>query len=130
MRKRLALFASIWCCAAAGVGAVASTAGATGPGSGAEVVRDDGTCLTSDGTSSWFFSCRLQIVFGPSGAVTEYLTGSVLTADSSPLPSRAVTDITTADTGVPCLVLDNQVIATVVAGEVTPSGRVTLTCKN
>jgi hypothetical protein len=41
-----------------------------------------------------------------------------------------VTDITTADTGVPCLVLDNQVIASVVAGEVSPSGRVTLTCKN
>jgi hypothetical protein len=94
------------------------------------VIRDGGTCLTSDGTSSWFFSCRLQIVFGPSGAITEYLTGPVITEDSSPLPSRAVTDITTADTGVPCLVLDNQVIASVVAGEVSPSGRVTLTCKN
>jgi hypothetical protein len=130
MRKRLVLFAAICCSAVAGLGAVASTAGATGPGSGAGVVRDGGTCFTTDNTSSWLFSCAFEIVFEPNGAITQYITGSVITADSSPLPSRAVTDITTADTGVPCLVLDGEVITTVVAGVVTPSGRVMLTCKS
>jgi hypothetical protein len=130
MRARRVLLAATCCSAVAGAGGVAATAVATGPGGGAAVIRDGGTCFTSDGTSSWFFSCSLQIVFGPSGAITEYLTGSVLTADSSPLPSRAVTRITTADNGLPCLVLNNVVITSVVAGEVTPSGRVMLTCKN
>src|SRR5947208_3504882 len=97
MRKRSMLFAAICCSAVAGVGAVASTAGATGPGGGAEVIRDGGTCFTSDGTSSWLFSCRVQIVFAPNGSITQYVTGSVISGASSPLPSRAVTDITTAD---------------------------------
>jgi hypothetical protein len=131
MRRRLVLFAAICCSAVAGMGAVASTAGAAGPGSGAGVIRDGGgTCFTTDNTSAWFFSCRFQIVFEPNGAITQYVTGSVLTAGSSPLPSRAVTDITTADTGVGCLVLNNVVITSVVAGEVTPGGRVMLTCKS
>jgi hypothetical protein len=130
MRKRLMLFAAIVCSAAACVGAVASTAGAI-PGNGATVIRDhDGICSTTDNTSSWVFSCKLQIVIQPGGGITQYLRGSVITADSSPLPSSAVTDITTADTGVPCLVLDGQVITTVVAGVVTPSGQVQLTCRS
>src|SRR4051812_32153055 len=108
MCKRLVLLAAICCSAVAGVGAVASTAGATGPGSGAAVIRDDGgTCLTSDNTSSWFFSCRIQIVIEPGGAITQYVRGSV--TDGSPLPSRAVRDITTADNGLPCLVLNGVV---------------------
>jgi hypothetical protein len=128
MRTRLGLFAAI-CCAA--VAAVASTAGATGPGSGAAVIRDDGgTCLTSDGTSSWLFSCRIHIVIEPSGAITQYVTGSVDTADSDPLPASAARDITTADTGIPCLVLNNVVITSVVSGVVTPNGRVMLTCRS
>jgi hypothetical protein len=131
MRKRRVLFAAICCSAVAGVGAVASTAGATGPGSGAAVIRDDGgTCFTSDNTSSWLFSCRVQIVIEPGGAITQHITGSVSTADSSPLPSRAVRDITTADNGLPCLVLNNVVITTVVAGVVTPGGQVMLTCRS
>jgi hypothetical protein len=130
MRKRLVLLAAMCCAAVAGVGAVASTAAATGPGSGAAVIRDDGTCFTSDNTSSWLFSCRIQIVIGPGGAITEYVTGSVITADSGPLPSRAATDITTADNGLPCLVLNNVVITTVVAGVVTPGGQVMLTCRS
>jgi hypothetical protein len=128
MRKRLWLFAAVCCSAVAGVGAVTSTAGAT-PGGGAAVIHDDGgTCFTSDNTSSWLFACRIQIVFQPNGGITQYVTGSVNTADSDPLPSQAVTDITTADNGLPCLVLNGEVITTVVAGVVTPSGRVMLTC--
>jgi hypothetical protein len=91
------------------------------------VVRGDGQCLASDSTGSWLFSCNLQIVFGPSGSITQYITGSVIPGvDSSPLPSKAVTDVT----GGPCLVLDGQVVTTVVAGVVTPSGQVHLTCKS
>jgi hypothetical protein len=129
MRKRLLLFAAICCSAAACVGAVASTAGATGPGNGAAVIRDDGgTCFTTDNTSSWVFSCKIQIVIRPGGAINQYITGSVITEDSDPLPSRAVTDITTADNGLPCLVLNNVAVTSVVAGVVTPSGQVKLTC--
>jgi hypothetical protein len=127
MRKRLGLLAALGCA----VGALAATAGATGPGSGAAVIRDDGgTCFTSDNTSSWLFSCRVLIVIQPGGAITQYVTGSVDTADSSPLPSHAVNDITTADNGLPCLVLNGEVITTVVAGVVTPGGRVMLTCRS
>lgn len=129
MRTQRMLFAAICCSAAVGVTAVASTAGASGPGGGAAVIRDGGTCFTSDGTSSWLFSCQIQIVFGPGGAITQYVKGSVNRADSSPLPSRAITAITTADNGLPCLVLNNVVITNVVAGVVTPSGQVMLTCK-
>ena len=125
MRRRLAVLAVICCSAAACVGAVASTAGAAGPGSGATVVRDSGSCLTSDGTSQWFFSCNFVIVFQPSGGITEYESGPVITAGSSPLPSRAVP----VETGVPCLILGGVVLADVVAGEVTPSGQVTQVCK-
>jgi hypothetical protein len=72
------------------------------------------------------FSCDFQIVFGPSGSITEYITGSVIPEESSPLPSRAITDVT----GGPCLVLGGEVLTTVVAGVVTPSGHVQLICKN
>jgi hypothetical protein len=116
--------------AAVCVGAVASTAGAI-PGNGATVIRGDvGTCFTADNTGSWVFTCKAQVVIQPGGTITQYLAGSVITDQSSPLPSRAVTDITTADNGLPCLVLDGQVITTVVAGVVTPSGQVRLTCRS
>ena len=123
MRKRLTLFAAICCSAAACVGAAASTAGATGPGNGATVIRASGPCLTGDNTSSWFFACKVQIVIQPGGAINQYITGSVISAGSSPLPSSAVTDITG-----PCLVLDGVVVTSIVAGVVTPSGQVKLTC--
>jgi hypothetical protein len=90
------------------------------------VVRDDGTCQAADNTGHWLFSCNFQIVFGPSGLITQYITGPVIPEESSPLPSKAVRDIT----GGPCLVLGGQVLTTVVAGVVTPSGRVQLTCKS
>lgn len=97
-------------------------------GSGAAVVRDDGQCLTSDKTgSAWLFSCTFQIVTQPNGAITQYITGSVTPGqDSSPLPSRAVTDVA----GGPCLAYGGVTYTYVVAGVVTPSGHVTLTCKS
>lgn len=106
--------------------ATASTP-ASASGSGAAVVRPDaGQCLTTASTgASWLFSCQIQIVFGPSGTITQNISGSVIDGPSSPLPSRAVTDVT----GGPCLVLGGQVLTTVVAGVVTPSGQVQLTCK-
>lgn len=117
----LAVAVSAVCALAVSIGTQARAGG-----NGAAVVRDDGLCLTSDNTgSSWLFSCNLQIVFGPSGSITQYIRGSVIPEESSPLPSRAVTDVT----GGPCLVLGGQVLTTVVAGVVTPSGQVQLTCK-
>lgn len=105
--------------------AVALSAPASAGGNGAAVIRGESDCQAADSTGSWVFSCNIQIVFTPSGSITQYITGSVIPDESSPLPSRAVTDVA----GGPCLVLDNQVITTVVAGVVTPSGRVQLTCK-
>jgi hypothetical protein len=107
--------------------AVAVSTQAKAGGNGAAVVRADGQCLVSDNASSWVFSCNIQFVIQPDGAINQYLTGSVIRGeDSSPLPSQAVTDIT----GGPCLTLNNVVLTSVVAGVVTPSGQVKLTCKN
>ena len=105
----------------------ATTTPASAGGDGAAVIRPDaGQCLTTASTgASWLFSCQVQIVFGPSGTITLRVAGAVIDGPSSPLPSRAVTDVT----GGPCLVLDGHVLATVVAGTVTPSGQVQLTCK-
>jgi hypothetical protein len=109
---------------------LAATAGtpASASGNGAAVVRPDaGQCLTTASTGEhWFFSCQVQIVFGPNGVVTQRITGSVIPELSSPLRSRAATDVA----GGPCLVLGGQVITTVVAGVVTPGGQAQLTCKN
>jgi hypothetical protein len=124
MRRRLVLL--VVGLSVAGALAVGITTQARAGGNGAAVIRDDGQCLTADNTGSWLFSCNLQIVFGPSGSITQYLTGSVIPEESSPLPSKAVTDFT----GAPCLVLFGQVLTTVVAGVVTPSGQVQLTCKS
>ena len=110
----------------AGALAVGISTQAKAGGNGAAVIRDDGQCFTADNTGHWLFACNLQIVFGPSGTITQYLTGSVIPEESSPLPSQAVTDFT----GAPCLVLGGQVLTTVVAGVVTPSGQVKLTCKS
>jgi hypothetical protein len=105
-----------------------ATAGAApASGNGAAVIRDGGgQCLTTSSSGgAWFFSCSLTLVFGPNGSVTQHLSGPVIPESSSPLPSRAVTDVA----GGPCLVLDGQVITTVVAGVVTPGGQAQLTCK-
>jgi hypothetical protein len=117
---------------AAGLSVVGALAGglsaqASPGGNGAEVIREGGDCLASANSGgSWLFSCDFQIVFGPSGSITQYITGSVIPEESSPLPSRAITDVT----GGPCLVLGGEVLTTVVAGVVTPSGHVQLICKN
>ena len=126
MKRRLILLAvgvSVACAVAFGV----STQARAG-GNGAAVIRDDGgQCLTTASNGdAWLFSCNFQIVFTPNGLVTQHLNGRVIGEGSSPLPSKAVTDVT----GGPCLVLDGQVITTVVAGVVTPSGQVQLTCKS
>ena len=110
----------------AGMLAVVVSAQARAGGNGSAVVRDDGTCFTSDNTGSWLFSCNIQIVFQPNGSITQHITGSVIAEKSSPFPSRAVTDVT----GGPCLVLGNEVLTTVVAGVISPSGQVKLTCKS
>jgi hypothetical protein len=107
--------------------ALMATAGTPASASAATVVRDGGQCLTTDSAGdSWFFSCNFTLVFAPSGIVTQRITGSVIPGVSSPLPSQAVTTVT----GGPCLILDNQVVTTVVAGVVSPSGQVQLTCKS
>jgi hypothetical protein len=106
--------------------AVGFTAQAGAGGNGAEVVRGDGDCLASDNTGAWLFSCNFQIVFGPKGSITQYISGTVIPEESSPLPPTAITDVT----GGPCLILDGQVLTTVVAGVVTPSGHVQLICKS
>ena len=122
MRRRLILLA-VGLSAALAVGV--STQARAG-GNGAAVIRDDGQCFTSDNTGSWIFSCKIQIVIQPSGTITQHITGSVIPQDSSPLPSKALTDFT----GGPCLILNNVVLTSVVAGVVTPSGQVKLTCKS
>ena len=124
MLRRLSLLAA--CLSVVGALAVGLSAQARASGNGAGVVRDGGDCLAADNTGSWLFSCNFQIVFGPSGSITQYITGSVIPEESSPLPSKAITDVT----GGPCLVLGGQVLTTVVAGVVTPSGHVQLICKN
>jgi len=130
MRRRLVLLAiglSV-ACVLLGVSTQAKAGG-----NGAGVIRDGGgTCLAGDSHGdSWWFSCNLHLVFAPNGVVTQHLTGSVIptgpdSTASSPLPSQAVTDVA----GGPCLVLGGQVVTTVVAGVVTPSGQVQLTCKS
>jgi len=109
-----------------GMLAAGMSAQAIAGGNGAVVVRDGGQCLASNNTGSWVFSCSIRITFGPTGAITQSITGSVIPEASSPLPSRTITDVT----GGPCLVLGGQVLTTVVAGVVTPSGKVSLTCKS
>ena len=131
MRRRLSLLAvgvSVFCALA-----VAVSTQARAGGNGAAVIRDGGgVCLVADNHGdSWWFSCNLQVVFAPNGVINQHLTGSVIptgpdSTNSSPLPSQAVTEVT----GGPCLVLGGQVITTVVAGVVTPSGQVKLTCKS
>jgi hypothetical protein len=109
--------------------AVGVSTQARASGNGATVIRANSMCYEFDNTGAWVFSCRQQVVIQPDGTITQYVTGSVITSDSSPLPSHAVTDITTADNGALCLNYDGFVTS-VVAGEVTPSGQVHLTCKS
>jgi len=122
--KRLILLAVSL--SAAALLAVGVSTQARAGGNGAGVERADGQCLTSNSTSSWLFLCDIQIVFQPNGMVTQHITGSVIPEGSSPLPSKAVTDVT----GGPCLKFGDEVVTTVVAGVVTPSGQVKLTCKS
>lgn len=122
MLKRFAAFALA---TAAVLTATAGTASASGNGAG--VVRDGGQCLTTSSTgATWIFTCSFTLVFAPNGIITQRISGSVIPELSSPLPSRAVTDVA----GGPCLVLGGQVITTVVAGVVTPGGQAQLICKN
>ena len=110
----------------AGMLAAGMSAQAIAGGNGAGVVRDDGgVCTTSSSTGAWMFACTLRITFGPKG-ITQSITGSVIPEGSSPLPARAVTDVT----GGRCLGFGETVLTTVVAGVVTPSGQVQLTCKS
>ena len=102
----------------AGVLAVGSSTQARAGGNGATVVRDDGDCFVAGSTGSWVFSCRIQFVIRPNGTINHHITGSVIPEESSPLPSRPVTDFT----GQPCLVLNGVVLTRVTAGIVTPSG--------
>jgi hypothetical protein len=109
-----------------GVLAVGSSTQARAGGNGATVVRDDGTCFVSGNTGAWLFSCKIQFVVKPDGAINHHITGSVIPEGSSPLPSRPVTDFT----GLPCFELDGVVLTRVTAGIVTPSGQVKLTCRS
>jgi len=111
----------------AGALAVGSSTQARAGGNGAEVVRADGDCFVAGNTGAWLFSCKIQFVFQPGGTITHHITGSVIPGeDSSPLPSRPVSDFT----GQPCLVLDGEVLTRVTSGVVTPSGQVKLTCRS
>ena len=124
MRRRLVLLAVGL--SAAGVLAVGSSTQARAGGNGAEVVRDDGDCFVAGNTGSWLFSCKIQFVIQPGGAINHHITGSVIPDESSPLPARPVTDFT----GQPCFVLDGVVLTRVTSGIVTPSGQVKLTCRS
>ena len=125
MRHRLILLALGL--SVAGVLAVGSSTQARAGGNGAEVVRADGDCFVAGNTGAWLFACKIQFVFQPGGTITHHITGSVIPGeDSSPLPSRPVSDFT----GQPCLVLDGEVLTRVTSGVVTPSGQVKLTCRS
>ena len=111
----------------AGLLAVGSSTQARAGGNGAEVVRADGDCFVADNTAFWVFSCKIQFVIQPDGTINHHITGSVIPGeDSSPLPSRPVSDFT----GQPCFVLDGEVLTRVTSGVVTPSGQVKLTCRS
>src|SRR3954447_22014042 len=124
MRRRLILLAVGL--SVAGVLAVGSSTQARAGGNGAEVVRDDGDCFVADNTGFWVFSCKIQFVIQPNGAINHHITGSVIPGESSPLPAQPVTDFT----GQPCFVLNGVVLSRVTAGIVTPSGQVKLTCRS
>ena len=125
MRHRLILLAV--CLSVAGALAVGSSTQAKAGGNGAEVVRADGDCFVAGNTGAWLFACKIQFVFQPGGTITHHITGSVIPGeDSSPLPSRPVSDFT----GQPCFVLDGEVLTRVTSGVVTPSGQVKLTCRS
>src|SRR3954451_4512097 len=124
MRRRLILLAVAL--SVVGVLAVGSSTQARAGGNGAEVVRDDGDCFVAGNTGSWLFSCKIQFVIQPAGAIIHHITGSVIPDESSPLPAQPVTDFT----GQPCFVLNGVVLSRVTAGIVTPSGQVKLTCRS
>ena len=124
MRRRLILLAVGL--SMAGVLAVGSSTQARAGGNGAEVVRDDGDCFVAGNTGSWVFSCKIQFVIQPDGAINQHITGSVIPDESSPLPAQPVTDFT----GQPCFVLFGVVLTRVTAGIVTPGGQVKLTCRS
>ena len=124
MRRRLILLAIGL--SLAGVLAVGSSTQARAGGNGAEVVRADGDCFVRGNTGAWLFSCKIQFVIQPDGAINHHITGSVIRDESSPLPAQPVTDFT----GRPCFVLNGVVLTRVTAGIVTPSGQVKLTCRS
>jgi hypothetical protein len=71
------------------------------------------------------FDCVIQVVTTPKGTINEYLKGSI-NGGSAP-PSRAIHDVTTADTGLFCDLISGA--TDIVKGTVTPSGQVNLTCR-
>ena len=76
MRRSLIL----WAVALSGGGvlAVGSSTQARAGGNGAEVVRGDGECFVAGNTGSWLFSCKIQFVIQPDGAINHHITGSVI----------------------------------------------------
>jgi hypothetical protein len=124
MRRRLILLAVGL--SVAGVLAVGSNTQARAGGNGAEVVRADGDCFVAGNTGSWVFSCKIQFVIQPDGAINQHITGSVIPDESSPLPAQPVTDFA----GQPCFVLFGVVLTRVTAGIVTPGGQVKLSCRS
>ena len=124
MRRRLILLAVGL--SVVGVLAVGSSTQARAGGNGATVVRDNGDCFVSDDAGAWLFSCNIQFVIQPDGTINHHITGTVIPEESSPLPSRPVTDFT----GQPCFVLNGVVLTRVTAGIVAPSGQVKLTCRS
>jgi len=109
----------------------AGVAGADpGNGNGASVQRDPygtpHTCQVFDSSGNqWLFDCTIHVVISPNGKVNETVIGTV--TGGSALPSKAIHDVTTADTGLLCDFTDAGTTS-IVLGTVTPSGQVSLGC--
>jgi hypothetical protein len=126
MKKILVLGAAVF----AGLAVVFAPGVATANGNGAVVERDPygspATCIVVDTNGNfWLFDCTIQRVTTPNGKVVEYINGTV--TEGSPLPDKAIHDVTTAETGLFC---DFEGAEFIVQGVVTPSGQVHLTCRD
>jgi hypothetical protein len=102
-----------------------------GNGNGAVVQRDPygtpWTCFVFDTSgNNWTFDCTIQVVITPNGTVNEFLKGTI--NGGAALPSTAIHDVTTADTGLFCDFTGGGTTS-IVKGTVTPSGQVNLTCR-
>ncbi len=133
MKGRLAPAGALLAMLAGLAVAFGATVAAADPGSGngAAVQRDPyGTpfdCHVLDTSGdNWVFDCTIQRVIEPDGTVNEHINGPITSGPS--LPNTAIHDVTTADTGEICDVVDSTITA-IVKGTVTPSGQVDLTCR-